>query len=110
MPPRDPRPVSAIDTQALYGEAAMLYDDHEGGGSVRLARDGYVGCLSMTALGLAIPEPTDLVAANRSFVDQGPDMRLPPIEALPLDARVAVCGANGVGHSAQIGLRSLATH
>ncbi|WP_026608496.1 NlpC/P60 family protein [Methylocapsa acidiphila] len=92
---REPRPDSAIDTQALFGEAAMLYEDHEGWGWVQLARDGYVGYLSMTAVGPALSAPTHWVAVNRSFVYPGPNMKLPPLEALPLGARVAVSGASG---------------
>ena len=35
-----------LDTQALFGEEAMLYEDHEGWGWVQLACDGYVGYMS----------------------------------------------------------------
>jgi Bacterial dipeptidyl-peptidase Sh3 domain len=45
-----PAPDAPLDTQALFGEEVMLYEDHEGFGWVQLARDGYVGYMSMAAL------------------------------------------------------------
>ena len=45
-----PAPDAPLDTQALFGEKVMLYEDHEGFGWVQLARDGYVGYISMAAL------------------------------------------------------------
>lgn len=92
---REPHHDAPIDTQALYGEAVTLYEDHEGWGWVQLGRDGYVGYISMTALGPPCAEPTHRVRVNRSFVYPGPNLKLPPFEALPLGARVAVTGASG---------------
>src|ERR1700730_14321116 len=75
-----------LDTQALFGEEVMLYEDHEGWGWVQLARDGYVGYMSMAALAERQIKPTHRVTVNRSFVYPGPDLKLPARAALPLGA------------------------
>ncbi|MFZ3324621.1 MAG: peptidase P60, partial [Methylocella sp.] len=55
-----PAPDTPLDTQALFGEEVMLYEDHEGFGLVQLARDGYVGYMSMAALGYALYSPSQV--------------------------------------------------
>ncbi len=88
----EPRHDAAMDTQALFGEAVTLFEDHEGWGWVQLARDNYVGYLAMAALAEGAPASTHRISVNRSFVYPGPDLKLPPLEALPLGALV---GAEG---------------
>jgi cell wall-associated NlpC family hydrolase len=73
----------------------MLYEDHEGFGWVQLARDGYVGYMSMAALADGWTAPTHRVAVNRSFVYPGPDLKLPARDALPLGAAVRVRATKG---------------
>jgi len=87
-----PRPANdaPIDTQALYGETALLYEDNEGWGWVQLDRDSYVGYLSINALAEIEAAPTHRVKVNRTFVYPAPNMKLPPLDALPLGARVIV--------------------
>jgi hypothetical protein len=84
-----------LDTQALFGEDVMLYEDHEGSGWVQLARDGYVGYMSMAALADGWTAPTHWVTVNRSFVYPGPDLKLPARDALPLGAAVRVRATKG---------------
>jgi cell wall-associated NlpC family hydrolase len=90
-----PRPAqdSPIDTQALYGETALLYEDSEGWGWVQLDRDLYVGYLSINALCGTYAPPSHRVKVNRSFIYPAPNMKLPPLDALPLGARVSVAEA-----------------
>jgi len=90
-----------LDTQALFGEAVMLYEDDEGWGWVQLARDGYVGYIAMAALDEGYREPTHRVAVNRTFVYPCPDMKLPARRASPLGAAVRVRATQGA--FAQIG-------
>ncbi len=90
-----PAPDAPLLTQALFGEAVMLYEDHEGFGWVQLARDGYVGYMSMAALAEGQIKPTHRVTVNRSFVYPGPDLKLPPRDALPLGASVRVHATKG---------------
>ena len=90
-----PAPDAPLDTQALFGEEVMLYEDHEGFGWVQLARDGYVGYMSMAALAEGQIKPTHRVTVNRTFVYQGPDLKFSARDALPLGASVRVRATKG---------------
>jgi cell wall-associated NlpC family hydrolase len=90
-----PAPDAPLDTQALFGEKVMLYEDHEGWGWVQLARDGYVGYISMAALAEGQIKPTHRVTVNRSFVYPGPDLKFSARDALPLGATVRVRATKG---------------
>jgi cell wall-associated NlpC family hydrolase len=90
-----PAPDAPLDTQALFGEDVMLYEDHEGWGWVQLARDSYVGYMSMAALAEGQLKPTHRVTVNRSFVYPGPDLKFSARDALPLGASVRVRGTKG---------------
>jgi cell wall-associated NlpC family hydrolase len=80
----------SIDTQALFGEEAIVYDMTEEGWSwVQLTRDGYVGYLPSEALRKS-PEPTHKVIVPRTLVYPGPNMKLPMTSALPLAAQLHV--------------------
>jgi cell wall-associated NlpC family hydrolase len=88
---REPRPDAALDTEALKGERVTVYDANEEGWSWgQLAADGYVGWLPSAALAPPGPAPTHKVAALRTLVFPGPSIKLPPLEALPLGATLAV--------------------
>jgi cell wall-associated NlpC family hydrolase len=91
-----PRPANdaPVDTQALFGETAVLYEDAEGFGWVQLERDSYVGYLAVNALGPAAAEPTHRVKVNCTFVYPAPSMKLPILDALPLGARVSAAGGD----------------
>jgi cell wall-associated NlpC family hydrolase len=90
-----PAPDAPLDTQALFGEDVMLYEDLEGWGWVQLARDGYVGYMSMAALTEGRIKPTHRVTVNRSFVYPGPDLKFSARDALPLGAAVRVRATKG---------------
>jgi cell wall-associated NlpC family hydrolase len=90
-----PAPDAPLDSQALFGEDVMLYEDHEGWGWVQLARDSYVGYMSMAALAEGQLKPTHRVTVNRSFVYPGPDLKFSARDALPLGASVRVRGTKG---------------
>jgi cell wall-associated NlpC family hydrolase len=88
---REPRPDAPLDTEALKGERVTIYDSNvEGYSWGQLAADDYVGWLPTNALGPAGPAPTHKVAALRTFAFPGPSIKLPPVEALPLGATLAV--------------------
>jgi cell wall-associated NlpC family hydrolase len=78
-------------TEALYGDRVTIYEtDEEGWAWGQLKSDGYVGYLSAASLLAPKGQPTHKVGALRTFVFPGPSIKLPPMDALPLGARVAV--------------------
>jgi cell wall-associated NlpC family hydrolase len=88
---REPRPDAPLDTEALKGERVTIYDSNgEGWAWGQLAADGYVGWLPESALALPGAAPTHKVTALRTLAFPGPSIKLPPLEALPLGARVAI--------------------
>jgi cell wall-associated NlpC family hydrolase len=87
----EPAPDAPLATEALKGERVTIYDSNdEGWAWGQLAADGYVGWLPANALAPAGPPPTHKVAALRTFAFPGPSIKQPPVEALPLGARVGV--------------------
>ncbi len=86
---------AALDTQALMGERVTVYETSEEGWAWgQLDNDGYVGWLSANALASPGPAATHKVSALRTLGFPGPDIKLPPLSALPLGARVAVVKAD----------------
>jgi cell wall-associated NlpC family hydrolase len=87
----EPRPDAPLATEALKGERVTIYDRNaEGWAWGQLAADGYVGWLPANALAAPGAPPTYKVAALRTFAFPGPSIKLPPLEALPLGARLLV--------------------
>jgi cell wall-associated NlpC family hydrolase len=88
---REPRPDAPLDTEALKGERFTIYDANgEGWAWGQLAADGYVGWLPENALSPPGAAPTHKVTALRTLAFPGPSIKLPPLEALPLGARLAI--------------------
>jgi cell wall-associated NlpC family hydrolase len=86
-----PRPDASLLTEALKGERVTVYDTNEEGWAWgQLEADGYVGFLPANALAPPGAAATHKVAALRTLVFPGPSIKLPPVEALPLGATVAV--------------------
>jgi cell wall-associated NlpC family hydrolase len=87
----EPIPDAPLATEALKGERVTIYDiNAEGWAWGQLATDGYVGWLPANALTAPGAPPTHKVVALRTFAFPGPSIKLPPVEALPLGARLAV--------------------
>jgi cell wall-associated NlpC family hydrolase len=88
---REPRLDAPLDTEALKGERVTIYDSNaEGFSWGQLAADDYVGWLPSNALAPVGPAPTHKVAALCTLAFPGPSIKLPPLEALPLGATLAV--------------------
>jgi cell wall-associated NlpC family hydrolase len=87
---RSRSPDAALDTEALKGERVTVYESEEGWAWGQLAADGYVGYLPANALTPVGPAVTHKVTALRTLVFPGPNIKLPPIEALPFGARIVV--------------------
>ena len=88
---REPRPDAPLETEALKGERVTIYDANgEGWAWGQLAADGYVGWLPDNALAPPGAAPTHKVTALRTLMFPGPSIKLPPLEAPPLGARLAI--------------------
>ncbi len=88
---RRPAGDAPLDTEALFGERVTVYaDDGEGWAFVQLAADGYVGYMPSDALRPPAGGPTHKVAAPRTFLFPGPDIKLPPRAALCFGSPVHV--------------------
>jgi cell wall-associated NlpC family hydrolase len=90
-----PSPEASLDTQALYGEEAVIYDADEGWAWGQLANDGYVGYLPASALAEGPQAATHRLAVLRSFIYPGASLKLPIQGALTLNARMNVVAADG---------------
>lgn len=91
---RHPAGDAPLDTEALFGESVrVLEEDAEGWAWVQLLADGYVGYLPAEALAPLGGAPTHAVRALRTFLFPGPDIKLPPLGALPFGAQVCATGA-----------------
>jgi len=88
---RSPAHEAALDTQALKGERVTVYETSEEGWAWgQLESDGYVGYLSANALGPVSVTATHRVCVPRTFGFPAADIKLPPMIALPMGARIAV--------------------
>jgi cell wall-associated NlpC family hydrolase len=88
---RAPAPDAPLETEALKGERATVYQTtDEGWAWVQLADDGYVGFMPASALRDPGPAPTHKVAALRTLVFPGPSIKLPPVEGLAFGCRLVV--------------------
>ncbi|MDB5616992.1 NlpC/P60 family protein [Tardiphaga sp.] len=88
---REPFSGAALDTQALKGERVTIYDrNDEGWAWGQLNGDGYVGWLPDLALYRPGAAATHKITALRTFAFPGPSIKLPPVDTLPLGARIAV--------------------
>jgi cell wall-associated NlpC family hydrolase len=90
-----PSPDAPLDTEALKGERVIVHETEEGWARGKLEADGYAGFLPASALAAPGAPPTHKVAALRTLVFPGPSIKLPPLEALPLGARLAVARTEG---------------
>jgi cell wall-associated NlpC family hydrolase len=108
---REPRPDASLETEALKGERVTIYDANgEGWAWGQLAADGYVGWLPDNALALPGAAPTHKVTALRTLMFPGPSIKLPPLEAPPLGARLAIARIEDRMAVTQSGAYVPATH
>jgi cell wall-associated NlpC family hydrolase len=78
-----------LDTEALWGETARVFETVDGFAWLQLDRDGYVGWVPVDALARDPIEATHRVSAVASFVFPIPDIKAPPLMQLTLGARIA---------------------
>jgi cell wall-associated NlpC family hydrolase len=86
-----PAPDAALETEALMGEHVMIYETTEEGFAWgQLQSDGYVGWMPANSLGRPGPAPTHRVSALRTLIFPGPSIRLAPLAAPSLGARLTI--------------------
>jgi cell wall-associated NlpC family hydrolase len=88
-----PRPDAGVNTQLLFGDDVLVFEDAEGWSWIQAERDGYVGYVADTVLGLRDRAPTHLVSVPRTFLYPGPDLRFPVSGQLSMGSAVTVTGA-----------------
>jgi cell wall-associated NlpC family hydrolase len=76
--------------ELLFGEIFTAYEEKDGWCWGQAATDDYVGYVRRDGLRAEIRDATHMVAAPWSLLFPGPDLKLPPIGALPMLASVAV--------------------
>ncbi|MFL6792293.1 MAG: NlpC/P60 family protein [Bradyrhizobium sp.] len=87
---------ASLLTQALKGERVTIYDrTSEGFSWGQLNSDGYVGWLPDAALTKPAATPTHKITALRTFAFPGPSIKLPPVETLPMEARISIAREDG---------------
>ncbi len=92
---RTPAAAAPQDTQLLSGEAVTIFDEAGGWAWVQNRSDSYVGYVESAALAAEAGATTHSVKVLRSFLFPGPDLKLPPLDALTMTGRVAVTDTEG---------------
>lgn len=89
------RPVASagFETEALFGETVMVFDEAEGWAWIQLDRDGYVGYVPSGTLSTDVHASTHRVKALGTFVYPVPDIKAPPLMHLSVNSLVAVAEA-----------------
>ncbi|MDG4883535.1 NlpC/P60 family protein [Mesorhizobium sp. WSM4884] len=88
-----PRPDAGVNTQALFGDDVLVFEDAEGWAWVQAERDGYVGYVADNVVGPREQTPTHIVCVPRTFLYPGPDLRFPIDGQLSMGSTVTVAGS-----------------
>lgn len=82
------RPGGAVQSQLLWGETVRVYGFHGDWALVQAERDGYCGCLELTALALAhraFPAASHRSIRPAVILDR-PDLKGRPLASIPADS------------------------
>jgi cell wall-associated NlpC family hydrolase len=108
---RAPSPDASLETEALFGEEIVVYDELEGWAWGQLSTDGYVGYMPSAALSAELgPGATHRVSALRTLLFPSPSIKVPPVDALSMNARVSVVDAEGPFAVLDTGAYAVAAH
>ena len=89
---REPSAESGIDTQLIRGDVVTVFDRAGGWAWVQNLRDGYVGYCSEDKLAPVSDRLTHRVIVPRTFVYPDAELRHPPVDCLPMGAKLCVVG------------------
>jgi Bacterial dipeptidyl-peptidase Sh3 domain/NlpC/P60 family len=92
---RAPDAASGLDTQLLYGEPVLVFEEKDGWAWVQSSSDGYVGYVASAALGGPPPTPTHRLRALRSFLFPEPNLKAPPLDCLSIASPLRIVGTQG---------------
>jgi cell wall-associated NlpC family hydrolase len=92
---RAPIDAAPMDTEILFGQRATVYETREGWAWVQCTLDSYVGYIRTEALSAEVVAASHRVAVPRTWVYPAPDIKAPPVLALPMNARLTVAGSEG---------------
>lgn len=92
---RTPSPHAALETQALYGEHLLVYEERDGWAWVQLDGDGYVGYVVAGSLAAPSVPPTHSVAVPRTFVYRDSSIKVADPLGLPRGATLAITAISG---------------
>jgi len=90
-----PRFDAPLDTEVIFGEHVLVLDEQGGWAWVQSLSDGYVGYVQSEILADPKAPASHTVKAPSTFIYPGPDIKLPPIGQLPMNARCAFEGGTG---------------
>ncbi|GLK79325.1 C40 family peptidase [Methylopila turkensis] len=108
---RAPQPDASLETEALFGEEVVVYDELEGWAWAQLSGDGYVGYMPSAALSAELGSgPTHRVAALRTLLFPEPSIKVPPLDALSTGARLNVVASEGRFVTLDTGAFAIARH
>ncbi len=85
-----PAPDAMLVSQLFHGDEVRVYQTKDGWAWLQHAGDGYMGYAEAAALSEEVETSSHWVRVPRSFVFPAPDEKLPPLDALPMTARVRV--------------------
>jgi cell wall-associated NlpC family hydrolase len=85
-----PAVTAPLISEARYGERITIYEQKDGWGWGQLQTDGYVGFIAMTALTPVLTAPTHRVQTLSCPRHPDSDVKTPPLDFLPLLAKVTV--------------------
>lgn len=85
--------VAGVNTQFLFGDDVLVFEDRDGWAWIQGERDGYVGYVAASMLGQRHEAPTHVVCVPRTFVYPEPDLRFPPSGQLSMGSSVTVTGS-----------------
>lgn len=83
------------DTELLFGERFVVYDEQDGWAWGQAALDSYVGYMRADALSRETRAPTHRVSAPRSLIFSKPDLKSPPSLRLSMNAKLTIEDESG---------------
>jgi cell wall-associated NlpC family hydrolase len=83
---------SGIDTQLVWGQDVLVFDEDEGFAWVQSLADGYVGYVGSNGVAQGPAVAGHVVAAARTFLYPAPDLKTAPTAVLSMGSRVECVG------------------